>query len=295
MRPVSGDMRVADYLAALFRRRWWFLSVSLAVTGAATAWALLMTPVYRAEALVAPVQDESVDASSLVGNLGGLASIAGLNVDKSARLKDEAVALLRSRHFLESFIETEGLLPVLFPDAWDAGAKRWKATDHGRVPTLGQGYRYFRDRVLRVEELRTTGLLTISIEWSDRQQAARWANTVVARINETMRERAIAESEQSLRYLNEQLKTDPVLELKEVLFRLVESQVRSVTLAKGRPQYAFRVIDPAAVPEPDEFVRPLRLLMIVAGLFLGILTGTVVAILVDSFWARPSEAGRRQR
>ena len=49
-------------------------------------------------------------------------------------------------------------------------------------------------------------------------------------------------------------------------------------LARARDQYSFRVIDPAVVPDADQFVAPNRALIIFLGALAGFLLGVVMAM-----------------
>jgi hypothetical protein len=62
-------------------------------------------------------------------------------------------------------------------------------------------------------------------------------------------------------------------------------------LANVREEYAMRVIDPAVVPDPDEFDRPNLLTSLTAGGFVGLLFGTLAAVWL---WARTRGSAARR-
>jgi len=212
--------------------------------------------------------------SSVVGQLGGLASLAGVALSGGGN-KDENIEYLRSHDFAARFIEEENLLPILFAKKWDAQNGRWNVDDPEDVPTISDGVRLL-DRIRTVQEERRTGLVTLSIKWRDRELAARWANLMVERVNRDLRARAIAEAQASIDYLNSELAKTGVVELRESLYRLYENQVKTIMFAKVRSQYAFKVIDPAYVPDADRYVQPKRLPMILIGALGGLLGGFVL-------------------
>ncbi len=131
-----------------------------------------MTPVYRASVVMVPVDDAGADGAmgSAVGQLGGLASLVGLNIGGGRSRTPEALAVLRSRQFLESFIDEEHLLPILFSKRWNARTNSWAVTGD-KVPTAGDAYRYFAKGVLNVSEDKKTSLVTLSIKWRNPDQA----------------------------------------------------------------------------------------------------------------------------
>ena len=130
--------------------------------------------------------------------------------------------------------------------------------------------------LLRVREDRRTGVITVSLSWTDPEQAAEWLNDLIARLNVEMRRRAVEVSDRNLRYLTEQIGKAEVIELREALFRLTEAEITRSMLAKVQPEYAFRVIDQALAPPEDDYVWPSYPLFGAAGAALGLLTGLIV-------------------
>jgi uncharacterized protein involved in exopolysaccharide biosynthesis len=250
-----------------------------------------MTPRWRAQVVIVPVKGDDMRGvlSSALGQLGGLASLAGLGASGGGN-KEENLQFLSSRGFLRSFIEEENLLPVLFAKKWDATQGRWNVVDPDDVPTIADGVRYMDTKVRSVQEERRTGIVTLSIVWKDPEVAARWANLMVERANRDLRARAIRDAEASKAYLNAELGKTDVVELRQSVYRLIENQIKTIMLASVRPEYAFRIIDPAVPPDPDEKIRPKRLVMTV----LGAMAGGVFALLVIG-WQWRRERMRRWR
>lgn len=268
LRP--GVLTLDAVLAAAWRGKWIIVACAVLLAVLAGVAAFLMTPRYRAEIVVIPVKaDDARSAlSSMVGQFGGLASLAGVSLGGGSN-KDEYLQYLRSNTFTARFIEDERLLPVLFADQWDAQALRWDVDDPADVPTLADGVRRFNRDVRAVQEERRTGIVTLTVVWADRELAARWANLLVERANRDLRDRAIKEAQASIDYLDLELAKTSVIELRQAIYRLVESQIKTVMFASARPEYAFKVIDPAVAPDADDVVRPKKLAMILIGAVLG--------------------------
>jgi uncharacterized protein involved in exopolysaccharide biosynthesis len=259
----------------LWRSRWMIASITAAFVLGSVAYALSLPPVYRASVLLAPVQDEPV--GGLAGQLGGLASLAGFGSRGTTSV--EAVAVLKSRDFARAFIEDQALLLVLFADAWDATAGRWKV----------QAAESFVENVRQVEEDARTGLVTLSIEWGDPELAAAWANLLAARLNEHMRQRALAEAEANAKYLRNEFESTSIVALQQSVGRLLENEMQRLMLARGNAEYAFRVIDRAEVPRTR--LRPRRTLIVVLGGFLGGMLSVFVVFIWDAVRNRAGVAG----
>ncbi len=279
--PVAEDeVSLFDIWRILVRYKWTILATTVFITLAATLLALLMTPVYRAEVTIAAVTetDKNSRFAAQFDEFDGLAALAGINVERGGR-KNEAIATLKSRLFSEQFIKDEKLLPVLFEQDWDEENQRWRSTDPDDIPTLGDAFELFDDAIRRVFEDRRTGLVVLSIEWRDPEEAARWANELVRRVNELLRQKAVRESENAITYVQEQLKQTSVVELQQVLHRLMESELKEIILAKINEEFAFRVIDPAVAPE--EAFKPNIPLLILLGAMLGLLGSVILALFLN--------------
>ena len=62
-----------------------------------------------------------------------------------------------------------------------------------------------------------------------------------------------------------------------MFFELIQSQTETVMLAEVRPEYVFKTIDPAVVPE--EKSKPSRALICVLGTLLGGILGVVIVLI----------------
>lgn len=263
----------------IWKRKWVIVSSIFGCLSIAALIAFTFTPVYRASVLAAPVTDTGqTGLAGLVGQFSGLAGLAGIS-PAAGGSPMETIAQLQSQQFISDFIKNENLLPILFADEWDAEGDRWRSGKE--VPTLEDAYRLFIEEVLQVDRDRDSGLVTVSIEWSDPQLAAKWANSLVAILNEETRKKAIQEATTNLDYLKQQLANNPVNEVQAAIYKLIENQMNAIVVATGRSQYAVKVLGAAISPDADHFVRPKRVLMIVFGGIAGLMIGVFVAILFE--------------
>lgn len=264
----DDELDLRELVLKLWARRGLiFLCTAIGAVGA-IIYALLATPVFRAEALLSVREDEQRSAlATAAGQLGGLADLSGLSIPGS---KDKAVAVatLKSRALIEQFITDRKLVDVLLDGDGLLGTKK--------PPTVWEAHRKFVMRMFQVSEDRKTGLVTVAIEWKDPQQATDWVTDIVARTDAHLRRTAIEESEKNLAYLEAQAKGTNVIEIRQALFRLAETEIKKLMLAKGAGEYVFKTVDPARVPERK--IRPKRALIAVAGTLVGGMLGVFLAL-----------------
>jgi uncharacterized protein involved in exopolysaccharide biosynthesis len=240
----------------------------------AVALSFMLTPMYRAEVVIEPV-DSSSGLGDL-GQLGGLASLAGINIGGGMSKKsDAALEYLRSRTFTAGFIQRHGLMPLLFAKKWDAARNQWR--DPADIPTIAEGIAKFSKKVRQIAEDRRTGIVTVAIIWSDRAAAAEWANLLISEADKALRERAIAEQGRSVEYLESEAGHTSTVEIGTAISKLMETELKNAMLARTRDAYAFKVIDPAVAPDPKDRDSPNKPLIVALGAGLGLALGIIVA------------------
>jgi len=277
--PGLTVITLADIVGAVGQLKAYWIGGALLGLAVALAVGFLMRPVYRASAVLMPVASQELGSGAVAGLLSRLGGGAGLGLGDNSQ-RDEALAVLKSRQFAEQLIADEKLLPVFFPDKWDAASGTWSEMDPKRIPSAWDAWIYFDRNVRTVLEDQDRGLVTIRVEWSDPVEAARWANLMVARANEDLRARKLRQLESSLEFLQSELRNAQLVELRAAISQVMESQINERMLANVRPEYAFRIIDPAVAADVDQPERPKKLLLAAVGLTAGAMFGLVVGLAV---------------
>ena len=224
---VGQPKALVNLIAWCVSRRYLILVTTVAVTLGCIGVTYFISPQYQATAILVSVSTGSGSGSVLsstlsqLGGLSGLGAIAGGSRDADA---EEALAVLRSRSFLEGYIADEHLLPVIYSEAWDASREGWKLSGNS-VPTLAKASKRFRDQIMVIKQDRRTGLTSLQVTWSDSAGAASWANGLIKRLNAEMRVRARDKAERSIAFLQQELSATTDISSRAALNRLMEAQV----------------------------------------------------------------------
>jgi uncharacterized protein involved in exopolysaccharide biosynthesis len=273
----SMSLLEAWFLA--WRHRWLVFGISSVAVALALVFVLTVTPRFRAEVLLKPSDNRSQSGFSSqmggLGGLGGLASLAGLNL--GADTSAESVAVLSSREFAAVFIQDQNLVPVLFANKWDATQNRWKDSRVEDQPDIRDAVKYFNQNIRNVQEDKKTGFVRMTIEWTDPKVAADWANLLVVRVNETMRNRALVEAEANVAFLKQELTSADVLPLQQSIARVLENELQKLMFAKSNRDYAFKVLDRAEPPRRKFF--PQRTLIVISAFLFGVATAVTFILI----------------
>lgn len=275
----DDEISLKDIADALLARRWLIAVMTLSFMVVAGVVASLLPEKFEASIVLSPVDDGASGklggAGALLSQFGGLAALGGIGVGGSGK-KAEAMATLQSHALTENFIRDNNLLPVLYAEKWDVEHQSWKEKDLDEVPTVWKAEKKFAKKIRSIGEDKKSGLVTLTIEWTDAELAAKWAKDLVDRANRDLRAREIKQSQTNLAYLNDQLTKTSVVELQKAIYSLIEAEIKKVMIANGSDEFAFRVVDPPRVAE--ERSSPKRGLIVAVGLFLGFMLGVVLAL-----------------
>lgn len=274
-REIDPGIDLRTLFALIWRWRLVVIGTVVLFAGGSFVASLFMTPVYRASTVLVPAESDTASLGPLgsaLSQLGGLAALASIDLGSSGTNIEEALAVLRSREFTEKFIREENLMPELFPKP-----------SRRKPPTYAKAYKLFDREVRKILRDSRSGLITVQIEWHDPELAAQWANKLVERLNAEMRARAIEKTSASVGYLEKELATTTIVDTRAAISRLMEAQINQRMLANVTEEYALRVVDRAMPPDPDDPVRPNRLLLVTASGAVGLL----VSVLACVMWRRP--------
>jgi len=282
----ADHVDIFEVVAILWRRRWLILSIILVFGVTATTYALLAKPWYRADVVVVKARGGALPGG--LARLGGLAGLAGIEIGGDSESR-EPLAVLKSRDFARQFIEDRDLLPTLFAEQWDSGNERWKSGNSADHPDIRDAVKYFDEVIRTVVEDNNSGLVTLSITWTDPGASAEWANELIVRANLRMQEQALEEAERNVNFLKAQLSSTSVPALQSSVGEVLEREMQQLLLARGNKEYAFKVVDKAFPPKRK--VKPRRFMIVGASLLFGALVGVTVAFALNAVERR----GRSQR
>jgi uncharacterized protein involved in exopolysaccharide biosynthesis len=273
---------VGALIRSLWSDRWLIVALTTLFAVSGIAYALLAREWFQADVVL--IQSDSRAMSSTLNQLGSLASLAGINIGGPGGKSPAPLAVLRSREFAREFIQDEKLLQVVLFDKWDSKKGRWKDMNPKRQPDIRDAVATFDKSIRAVYEDKRTGLVTLSVTWTNPDEAAAWANLLVKRLNARLRSQAIAESEENIGYLQKEMASTTITPLQQSIGKVLESEMEKLMLARGQEQFAFKVIDSAV--SPKKRIRPKRVLVVAASALCGLLCSAVFVLIRSSGFLR---------
>lgn len=264
--PADDEIDLRELFRAIWQGKWIIIATTFVFAVAAVFYALSLPNIYKSEALLAPAAEQK--SAGLSGQLGGLAALAGVNLGSGAGVDKTvlAIEILKSRDFIGRFIEKHDLLIELMavkdwnigkaeftydPELFDVSAGKWVrdvSPPKNVVPSYQEAHSAFR-KIMKVSQDNDTGMVKLSIEHYSPILARDIVRDLITDINFEMRQRDIEEARRSIVFIQKEINETRLADVKASLFSLIEEQTKTLMLANVREEYAFRIVDPALVPE----------------------------------------------
>lgn len=296
---ADDEIDLRELFSIIWKGKWIIIAITFVFAIGSVVYALSLPNIYAAEAKLAPTKEaQGSGLGNIGGQLGGLASLAGINMPQgqvdNARMAQE---ILRSRAFITNFVQERDILPDLMaveswhplsgqvtynPEVYNVDNNTWiREVEPPKQPepTPWEFVEEFRNRMNLTEDT-VTGVLTLRIEHLSPVIAKQWVEWLIEDINNEMRRRDIEEAQRSISYIERELESARLANTQQVYSSLLEQQTQTIMLANVRPEYVYRVIDPAVVPE--QRARPSRALICIIGTFLGGFLSVLVVLVLSA-------------
>ena len=267
-------------------------------------YALSVSNQYKATVLLAPAHTDSSDLSGALGQLGGLASLAGVDIGGGESSEAQmAQEIMKSWSFIDVFIAENNISVEVYAaegwsrgsnelqiddDIYDAETKTWLVENDntGEVgpPSSWVLFEAFSERLV-VSENKKSGLVSVSIEYYSPQIAKQWLDMYVAAINAHMQQRQMEKVTNNINYLQAQIEKTSIAEMREVFYTIIAEQTKNKMLSEASPEYAFVAVSPSMVPE--EKSQPERAFICIIGTLLGGILSVLLVLVMH--YARKSD------
>ena len=291
----DDEIDLRELWNVIWRGKWIIIAITAIFAMASVFYALNLPNIYKSEALLAPADtDQQGGFSGLSGQLGGLASLAGVNLgggktDKTAL----AIEILKSREFFAKFAEKHDLLPDLMAaKEWDMPTntivydediylpqnREWKKEvlpPQKNKPSIQKANEAFKG-LFSVIQNSENGMVTIGVEHLSPYVAKQWVDWLVEDINFEMKVRDKKEAERSIKYLESQIAQTNIVEQRTLLYQLIEEQSKTLMFAEVREEYVFDTLDRALASEKR--FKPNRSLFCLIATILGFILGVMINV-----------------
>ncbi len=256
----SDDLGFLEIYEVLLKSRNIILLFTL-IAALLVSYYLMSRPfVYQTEVLSIVKSDgNGQNGQFSSSSIGSLAKIAGISVNTNAlggKTQNRIFLKVNSRKYMKKYIY-EGdinLKKLLFLERWNENDKRWMGSGE---PSGKEAFEllssifYFKKNVLD-ESVVTVGLRIIEPSEKKISVMQDILNGLISNINQVEREASLASHKNSIKFLREELESTAVVELRKVIFSLVQSEIKGIMMDRINQNLTIEVIDSASEPKVEE-------------------------------------------
>ncbi len=246
---IGQDIDLLEYILVILRNKYRIVLLSITVASIAFLISSLLPVIYSSHvqlAIIKPeklggVSPESIRAPEVM-TLIERGFVSGLVYDNQ---QDRVLAKMKSKLFVQFFIQKNGLLPDIFSKYWDVQKKQWI---NDFKPDLLLATRIFKEKHNWIKVDSETQLIEVGISWDDPKKVAKLANSFANDFNDFMRLQEIEQTNKIEHFLMGELNKTKIIEMRKSIFRLMEAQLVIKMLASSKKQHAVEILDPAVPP-----------------------------------------------
>lgn len=295
----NDEIKLGDIVKSLWREKLLIITTVFVFTGIFVLYALSLPNKYKSTVITVPSDGGGNGGlSALANQFGGLASIAGVNLNSGNTDLTVTLETLKSKKFLMSFIEKYDLgVELMAVNGWSITSNTYSYDDSiynkdkavwvrevpipkQAVPSSQELYLYMKSEYLNISHDPNNNVISISFTHFSPKFAHEVVTNLVNFFNENMRLKDIKEAEDSIAYLTKMARETSVQGHRDVFFNLIEQQQQKKMLASIREDYSLEVVDPAIIAEDK--ASPKRAMLVLMGAVLGFILSSVLALFKQS-------------
>ncbi len=287
-RTSDDEIDVIKLLLFLWSRRKWIIRGTAAIIFIGLIYALLASPVYRSEAIIAPKESpKGGGTGAILSQFGGLGSMMATQLGLGNATLDRMEVIAKSRGLAETVIKDNNLLPVLFPKSWDKKKNYWKPMDKEDIPTIKEGIMYMRESILSVAINRQNNTIKLGVNIYDSNLTVLILNQYLSMLNKRLQEDNVREANANRSYLEKQFNntSDPIL--REKIQNMIASEIERSMLVNSQ---SFDVLEKPVVPISRE--KPKRTHVLILSVLLGFFV-SIFSVFLWRFFKNVQEKYRK--
>ena len=290
---LDEEINLLELINVLWSKKILVLGITFAATIFSVGYSLSLPDIYMSQALLKPTKQEG-SSSGALSQYSGLAGLAGISIPSTSDDKSsEAIERMNSFEFYKNFISpsfpSQDLMAIKDWDQkkntlvynekfFNSNSKKWiRDVSFPKMvsPSHQESFEFYKDTI-DISQDEMTKFVNISAKHPSPHLARKLVNLMIVEINKSMRNEEKYKSQKSLDFLMTQLQKTNYDELKQAIASLQESQMKALMLIESNEDYVFKIIDSPISPEQK--YEPKRLQIVILGLILGFLLGSIFTL-----------------
>ncbi|WP_303852231.1 Wzz/FepE/Etk N-terminal domain-containing protein [Seleniivibrio woodruffii] len=278
----SDEIDLREIFLVIWKRKFWIAGFVFVVCAITVFVVLRMDNIYESKAILRPSQNNTGQMSSMVSNLGGLASLAGINLGSSGNVSpyNTMNAILQDDDFIYSFV-IKNKFESKIVDDFDELSVTDKYKENPKFFIV----KSFDDSLNFTEDAKS-GLFMLSFQNKDRLFAKKVVDTLLIAVSAQYKTVEMKNVQERIDKYKSEMEKISDITLRNKLAEVVAGLIQNKVLSQAQEYYGFDIIVNSGVADELGKVKPKRALICIVVAFLSFFTAVIVALISDSFKIR---------
>lgn len=294
---MNNDLNFTDIVNLFWKNKIFIILITAFFAISSVFYALSLSNKYESSSLLTVSQSNSSSSlSSFSGQLGGIASIAGIDIPKTpdAIKLNLSIEIIKSKDFFKYLVNKYEFMPEIFAameydksknkiifdnKIYDEKNKKWIREPRSYLksePSYLEAHPKFLS-MIKSSRHPETGYLRLSFTHPSPIFAKEVLDIIFNEVNNILRTKDLQRSIESLDFLNNQLSKTNLQQLRDSIGALTEQQLNTQMFASINKDYAISYIDPPFVPEKKS--EPARAIICITITFFGFILSCIVVMI----------------
>ena len=281
----KDEIELSELFSLISKSKIFIITISISLFLISMIYSITLSDIYRSEALLSV--KENGQSSDLLQRYGGLASFAGIDIPTTSQNSaDLIIETIKSREFLRRLLLKEEILPKLIAsksfnfekkevvfdsNLYDINSKSWvrkPKKNRDVIPSYLEAHEIYID-IISIKKDPLTGYISIHVDHVSPIFSKKLLELIIFESDKQIQEKVLKDTDEALAYLDEELRKEPLNEVRISLSQLIKQKMNIKMTAMISENYSFEVIEPPFLPELKN--RPSRAIISLVGGLIGLL------------------------
>lgn len=276
---ANDEIDLREIFKVVWKRKFWIAGFVAIVCAVTVLIVINMDNIYESKAILRPSQNNTTQMSSMASSLGGLASLAGINIGSSGNVSpyNSMNAIVQDDDFIYAFVTKNKFEPKIIDKFEEISS-----TDEYKENQKFFIVKSFKDSFNFTEDSKT-GLLSLSFQNKDREFAKKIVDALLSDVSAKYQLLEMKNLQERIDKYKTEIDKTADITLKNKLSEVVAGLIQNKVLSQAQEYYGFDVIVKPGVPDSIDKVKPKRGIICVVAFFLSFFVSVFVALVLESF------------
>ncbi|MDG2092893.1 MAG: Wzz/FepE/Etk N-terminal domain-containing protein [SAR86 cluster bacterium] len=291
----ANEINISNIIRLLWNSKVSIISITAMFSISAVFYSLSLDNYFNSKALLAPVNSDGNNQSSLLSQYSGIASLTGIQLPQGSQNKtDLAIQKIQSKSFFKHLLELDNeILPSIMaplsynnltgildynPELYTSSSKKWireVKAPFKTIPSIQESHQIFL-QMLSISKDESTGFVSISIEHLSPIFAHDLLKIIISEINELSRMKDLSDSRSALDFLTIEAAKNSLSLIDNSISNLIAVEIEKQMLSQISQNYIFEYIDEPYIPETKS--GPNRAIICILSFFAGFVLSSLLAL-----------------